>query len=489
MLLLSDLPHDVLKKILKQYLKKCNGAPILWRLVCRELRSVAAEEDPWSRLQSMAVSVGLVRMMRLWIRDGMMGGSQFRMNPMQLWAAGAGRVWESDLLKAVVRHNDAAVLVEILQDGWAKRTGLTLVTNRNQTSQQTLCCDAAAAGALDSFKVLLHHGLPMDAMTCQWAVEYGHLDVVKWHLEVDKKYHQLGLAFSDRAHGKTCEWRFPHPVRGRGHCSMDLVKQHTPLQVWYYLVEKAVRHGHLHIVTLLLPMARRSEGSELFDGIASLAAECGHLNILKWVAAQMEDAFPDVVGRAFFEASYNGHVEILKWMYPTYTEGWIDYDTVMMNNKANLEVVQWLVEEAGMELTPETMFRAMEGYERTGDFAVMDYLHSKKCPKVHSHLWRFDDEFQCAANLRPGAKTNVMEWLCDHDYPLPALRGEEAMREAMIADVVSVVAGLHALGVAFDAQWYGSADYYKYFWDGHEWDKREVVRWARNNGFDVREAR
>ena len=42
MLLLCALPQDLLKKILHVYLQQCDGVPVVWRLVCQELRGVAS---------------------------------------------------------------------------------------------------------------------------------------------------------------------------------------------------------------------------------------------------------------------------------------------------------------------------------------------------------------------------------------------------------------------------------------------------------------
>ena len=476
MLLLSELPQDLLKKVLKKYLKGCDGTPAIWRLVCRELRAVAADEPHVSCLQFMGVSLKLVRMMREWIRDGVR--AECRKSPPPMKDCRSSRVWESDLLTAVVKYNNAAVLEEALKDGWTGRTGLL---SRGERKTNALCCAAASAGALDSFKVLMRHGLHMDALTCQHAVERGHVDVVAWHMQVDGAYFVLKANVEGRH-----PYHFRHPVAGFAPCSMDLCAQHTPLQVYGDLLEKAVQCGHLQVAKLLLPRARKSEGADLLSSIASLAAEHGRLEILKWAAAEMGDRFPLCVERVLCKAEIAGQLEILKWLYQLGYQ--IDFEHAYRDNAWNLELVQWLVEEAGMELTYATMCTAMFSNCNRQDSAVMDYLHSKQCPRMHSSPPddNYDDEYQYASELGVRRAHWLMQWLYDHDYPLPVERGAEAMSEAMKADVADVVAGLHFLGIPFDPEWYAGVNYYKGTgWGPKNWKNREVIVWARDNGYDV----
>ena len=100
MLRLDELPNDLLKKVLKKYLKGgCDGTPIVWRLVCKELRAIAKDEPTISSLQFLAVSIGLVRMMHEWIRDGRR--AECRNSPMPTLKCGGNFVWHSHLIDAV----------------------------------------------------------------------------------------------------------------------------------------------------------------------------------------------------------------------------------------------------------------------------------------------------------------------------------------------------------------------------------------------------
>lgn len=310
MLRLTDLPHDLLKKIFKQYLKHSDGAAVLWRLVCAELRDAVRAEPHASWIQGMCVSVKLVQMMRRWVsycgRDG---------TPTPRWNRSfATRIWESDLLEALVRYDNAPVLVETMKEGWVKRTG---IFSGNLQEANRYICLAAASGALDSLKLLVHKGMKLDKHTLDWAVQYGHANVVEFHLEIQKKYEQLWRdGFLGEIGPEGLEWRFPHPIRGAGYCAMDLTKQWEPLWALKYIMEHAIRGGHLYVTTLLMPFVCKEEGQayEVWPTIFHHATEYGQLKILQWAAAISPATFSDCFERVVFEARRLNHLDILEWL-------------------------------------------------------------------------------------------------------------------------------------------------------------------------------
>lgn len=473
---LHDLHSDLLRNILGEYLVHCHGTPIIWRLVCKDLRAVATAESKVSCLQFLGVSVSLVYMMWQWINNGTV--------PM---CDSKGRIFSTvsrwSVLEAVTKYNNVIVFQEILD--FYLRRGLRGLVNRRIPKV------ACAAGALDTLQVLVHHGFSLGAATCDYAVQYGRANVVAWHLEIQKNRDQFDGFLS--VYGNTQklsdeEWQFPHPVDGSVVCSMNLVKQFTPIQGYDYLMERAIQHGHFDIMIMLLPRARQVQYNDLLAFIARSAAEHGQLEILQWAVAQMGDTFFNrCAERVWFEAAHRGYLELLKWLCPQFsnTVSCAIQMTAFRYNASNLELVKWLVEEQDMQLTPETMFTAMFAFQYTKDFAVMNYLYANKCPKVHSHIYDYDDEYQCAAQMKDETAHDLMQWLYNHDYNVPVLRDEEAMREAMKADVVDVVAKLFKLGVLFDPEWYGSLDYYQDDNCRGNWEHRAVVAWARENGYNI----
>ena len=166
-------------------------------------------------------------------------------------------------------------------------------------------------------------------------------------------------------------------VRGMRRGDMLVGVQHTPLQVYGYLLEKAVQYGQLEVMRMLLPRARQSERSDLLHSIAHLAAQHGHLEILKWAAEQMNDAFPFHVDGVRREAQIAGHIEILEWLRALEFE--IDLGIIFRHNARKLAVVRWLVER-GADLETKGGFgsTALQWACGSGHTHVAKYLLGSK---------------------------------------------------------------------------------------------------------------
>ena len=114
MLLLCALPQDLLKKILHVYLQQCDGVPVVWRLVCQELRGVASHAPMHCSIQHVGVSMGLVRMLRGWIEQMRPGPRKYCLPKLALTT----RLEFTDLVAGVVRYNNVRVLRELMQSPW-----------------------------------------------------------------------------------------------------------------------------------------------------------------------------------------------------------------------------------------------------------------------------------------------------------------------------------------------------------------------------------
>lgn len=487
MLLLCELPQDLLKKILHVYLQQCDGMPVVWRLVCQELRGVAAHAPMHCDLRNVGVSMGLVRMLRGWI-DCMRPGLHKYCSPKKL---GTVRLKFADLVAGVVRYNNARVLHELMQLPWPSDCTRKVADPNNPTEKQEPCrwCHiACSSGALDSLKLLASAGSYLDLAAWELAVVHGHAHVVEWLLLLSY-LREGGYRF----------YRFPagHPITDiQRDARIDIQHQLEPLEEGgLFPLEPAVASGHLPIVQMLCTWIMRFEGHDHLDVYEAIAQWCGEnsqLEVLKWTASQMGDDFFRCAECVCFEAAYLGDVPMLKWLVPQFPEYLSSVSRMaFQSNTNNLQIVQFLVEELHMQLTPNTMFRAIESFS-INDTATMDYLYSKGCPSVHSTLadCLYADEYQCAARQDRKTSGVLMQWLYDHDYVVPVSRGEECMIEAMQADCVDVVKHLVGCGVRFDALWYGSEDYYmdcdKYVGRPGSWESSKVVAWARASGYDVR---
>lgn len=482
MVRLHELPQDVLKKLLSAYLKRCDGTPVVWRLVCKELRDIAADEPKHSSLQRVGVSIGLVRMLDSWIQCAYARMKLKRIPELSFPVL----VRHSDLLDAVARHDNAAVFQAVLHEAkeWRPRLEMFSQCMYGRTRARSLCCVAAGAGALGTLMLLADAGFPLGAEACEHAVRNGHAGVVKWFLALEQM----------RAEGMLW-WQFAHPVTGENRAALHLQNQVHPMDhnAHLHLLKCAVKHGHLPVVELLLPKCLDLLVDEhVYECLVTWSAEYGWLEILQRAAAAMGDGFLDCAEDVCFEAAYGGHVPMLRWLVPQFPEHLENLqDTAFQFNvHNNLELVTFLVEETNMRLTVESMFLAIGAYTTDHGFQTMDYLYSKQCPMARSGsaMCSYADEYQCASRQLGCRARKVMQWLYDHNYPVPVQRGAECMREALRADNVDVVKHLVAFGVDFDARWYGSADYHTDERAGvlrHSWEPSAVVAWARANGHDI----
>tara|TARA_B100001057_G_scaffold500132_1_gene613683 strand:+ start:749 stop:2227 length:1479 start_codon:yes stop_codon:yes gene_type:complete len=486
MFLLCALPQDLLKKILHVYLKQCDGTPVVWRLVCKELRGVAAHEPMHCSVQHVGVSMGLVRMLRGWIEH-------MRPGPRKYCSRGAfprGRLDFADLVAGVVRYNNVRVLHELMQGPWPSDCPHIVVDLYNKKERQKPCvwCHiACGSGALESLKLLASAGCYLDLAAWELAAVHGHAHVVEWLL----------LLRHLRERGKrSYRFRAGHPIANiERDGKIALADQLEPLEEKESLFPLgfAVISGHLPIVKMLCSWMMLGEDYDMYDIYEAIVQWCGEsrqLEVLKWTASQMGDDFSRCAECVCFEAAYLGDVPMLKWLMPQFPEYLSSVSrTAFQSNPNDLQVVQFLVEELHMQLTPDTMLWAILSC-RMNDTAIMNYFYSKGCPSVHSTQadCLFADEYQCAARQERKTSGVLMQWLYDHDYVVPVSRGDECMIEAMKSDCVDVVKHLVECGVRFDSLWYGSEDYYmdrnKYA-GSENWESSNVVAWARKSGYDV----
>ena len=488
MLLLCELPQDLLKKILGVYLQQCDGMPVVWRLVCQELRGVAAHAPMHCDLRNVGVSMGLVRMLRGWI-DCMRPGPRKYCCPKLVLTV---RLDFADLVAGVVRHNNVRVLHELMQLPWPSNCTRKVADLNNSTEKQEPCrwCHiACSSGALVSLKLLASAGSYLDLAAWELAAVHGHAHVVEWLLLL-RHLRERGKRFY--------RFRAGHPIADiQRDARIDLQHQLEPLEEdGLFPLEPAVASGHLPIVQMLCTWFMRGGDPNyrlyVYEAIAGWCGESRQLEVLKWAASRMGADFYRCAECVCFEAAYQGDVPMLKWLMPQFPE-YLNSATRMAfrSNTNDLQVVQFLVEELHMQLTPKTMLEAISSFFMN-DTATMDYLYSKGCPSVHSTQadFRYADEYQCAARQERKASGVLMQWLYDHDYVVPVSRGNECMIEAMKADCVDVVKHLVGCGVRFDTLWYGSEDYYmdcdKYVGRPGSWESSKVVAWARARGYDVR---
>ena len=466
MVLLDSLPRELLLAIFDFYSSYVFGVPVVWRLTCRAMRDSKAGPTS-SSLSNMGSSIELAQLMHEFIVEG---GHKIVFN-----LSGAAWVNDSDLLRAVVTHGNPRVFQQIQGEAWAHAT--CLLCPSVQPHELTMC--ASAAGSLEVLQLLVGAGLHMGRHSAEAAVTNGEMRVLHWLMRFQKKWstNNLDDGFA-RKHFTT----YDHPLHMRESCEVDLVAQFHPFHRSFMdLTLLAAKHGQLDAVKLLLPQLSVLQGNSIFERICKVAAQHGQLAVLIWGAASLDDAFADCIQSIAFEAGFYGKLEVLQWLYPQLAEDTrFDHrELIYQRHLKNLNVVKWLVEDADMQLTPRSMLLAILCGER-GNFALMDYLHSKGCPRATLGAdLNYESEFYAAVLcLGSQHKYETVAWLHEHGYePL----GRKSMRVALQVDDLPLVQQLLGIGFELDTAVYGPGVNVR----NQNYECCAVVRWARNNGYYI----
>jgi len=467
MLLLDSLPRELLLAIFDYHVSYFFGVPVVWRLTCRAMRD--SKPGPTSSsLPNMCCTFELVQLMHGFVVEG---GHKIVPN-----LRGPSWVNDSDLLRAVVTHGNPRVFQQIQGEAWAKAT--CLLYPSVQPHELTTC--ASAAGSIAVLQLLVAAGLHMGLHSAEAAVTNGEMYVLRWLLRFQKKWSVNNL---DDGFARKHFASYHHPLHAQEGCEVDLVAQFHPFHRSYMdLTLLAAKHGQLDAVKLLVPQLSALQGNSIFERICKVAAQHGQLAVLKWGAASsLDDAFEDCIQSIAFDAGFYGKLPILQWLLPQLApDTRFDHlDLIYQRHLKDLDVVKWLVEDAGFQPTAKSMQLAILCGER-GNFALMDYLHSKGCPRATLGA---DPYYECeyyAAVLCLGVqfKYETIAWLHAHGYePL----GRKSMVLALQTDDLPLVQQLLGIGFELDTASYGPGRTVR----NQSYESSAVVRWARANGYVI----
>ena len=453
------LPRDLQLKIYKHYKRLYSGTPLVWRLVCREMRDAVADEPKKSVLVGMGASISLVEMARGFADKE------------------ACEVKRHGVIHAAVAHGNPRVVEWILHQDWAIKSRWC---RQAQCSWQKewLCQAACLRGHLDVLKLLVANGLQLSSNTCRTALARGHYHIVDWHLFLSEIYEKAYR--TDNFDKVSHPISYAHPYLEDVSCSIDIAKQWRPIYDFHDHLMLAAKNGHLALTQRLKKLAEEQDGYSHTGTVTVSAAEGGQLGILEWIMVTDGVVNMDMVDEVMEVACRYGRLNVIKWLYSKYTAD-IKFDYCMEYCGFDLELVKWLVEDAGMQVDAWYMTCAIEQYNVTQNFEVMDYLYSKGIQKLtQDEDYEYQDEYHCACKMDKDAPLQVVQWLFDRGYqPI----GRRAMHEAMLRDDLPLVKKLIEVGFRFEPEWYGSDAMKEYPWRAHNnWDKWKVVRWARENG-------
>jgi hypothetical protein len=353
---------------------------------------------------------------------------------------------------------------------------------------------AAENGNLDMLRWIcsLSEGLiPLRAV--HFAVNHGHLEVVKWAMQRKGATVLRYYIFIDEAVKKGCldvlEWLLSnhhsdcrimragdeaaqngrldilqllhmHNVTDFAVTAMDSAAEGGQLDVikWlhscqikpFYALNCAARNGHLEVVKWL----HENTASTCTTFAMDAAAEHNHLEVLQWLH---ENRSEGCTVSAMDMAAANGHLGILQWLQANRNEGCTIDAMNLAAEAGHLHVLEWLHENRREGCTSA----AMDNAARNGHLGVVEWLHNNRSEGCTTDAM---DQAAKSGHLA------LVEWL-------DANRSEgcttEAMNEAARNNHLHVVKWLHANrseGCSTDAMDGAAAQ-------GH----MEIIRWLQRN--------
>ncbi len=135
----------------------------------------------------------------------------------------------------------------------------------------------------------------------------------------------------------------------------------------------AVQKGNLHCVRYLLPQGHKpSKYLSFFPfNLMDLAAENGHLEVVKWFHENRTEGCSDF---AMNLAAANGHLEVIKWLHENRTEGASVYAMCWAAQYGHLELVKWLHKNR----TEGCTRWAMDHAAQNGHLDIVIWLHENR---------------------------------------------------------------------------------------------------------------
>jgi len=195
-----------------------------------------------------------------------------------LWLRAQGCNWDEGTCLAIVYQEWWDLLV------WAQATGCPW--------DSSACYGAALRGRQDILEWLHNAGCPWDEWACAGAAEHGHFALLRWLISQGcpwDTYTYAGAAWQGRL--DVLQWLMALPQA----CALT-----AP-----YIGQMAAQGGHLEVLKWL-----HSHGCPWDEATCSAAARGGQLDVLKWLRQHDCPWNEDTCAMA----AHEGHLEVLKWL-------------------------------------------------------------------------------------------------------------------------------------------------------------------------------
>lgn len=162
-----------------------------------------------------------------------------------------------------------------------------------------------------------------------------------------------------------------------------------------------VKLGNLEVVKFLYPFQEYEIGGFMF---MEKAAECGCLDILKW----LHDQGADYSSHGTDMAARNGHLEVVQWFHTRLPETVTSSTLKYAAEGGHLEVFQWLYELGSIVLDAQVVREAVSH----GQLEVLDYVVAH----ADRSQWWTGDEMTTALQSE---QYEVADWLIVNDLDGP----------------------------------------------------------------------
>lgn len=220
------------------------------------------------------------------------------------------------------------------------------------------------------------------AFPCQtFAAEIGSVKILEWYdSEINKIFpNHVGYVAAKRGHWKVLDW---------------LIKKNSCLDC--SVIVGAVEFGNLEIVQKL-----KAYGCQWSNAVCEIAAEKGHLEILKWLRSNPEDLCPWNEGTSL-KAAQSGDLETLRWLKEQNCP-WNSNVSLILTMCGHFETLKWEVDNGG-----EWDAKMFNWIAEKGNIEVLQWA----CEKGYPHNNSF------TASAASHGQLEVLKWAVREGFSL-----------------------------------------------------------------------
>ena len=225
---------------------------------------------------------------------------------------------------------------------------------------------AAQSGNIELLEWTMSHGRAINLTACAKAAESGQLNVIKW---LASKMDSWSSTFYISSKWTQTIARAA-AKGGHLHIFAWMSQNNVEFKIKPEMAKKAARKGHLNILEWLWKQ-NQQKMVDLLDVICEKAAKGGHLDILLWAK---NNGF-QFSSNNFVQAVCGGHMHIIQYLCNCGVALWTDEVLELAAEKGHLEVLKWAVENA-----VDNFSRVCIGAARGGHLHILKWARKNHFP-------------------------------------------------------------------------------------------------------------